>query len=230
MHGPAGVEPDGLAVVAGDEHRPAADTRGRRLRHADRGGRRVRRDGRERLGGRADGGGQPAPEQGRCEAEPRQDGREGGAAFDGGAHAVASAAAGRRLDRLGGRLPWHRRGVRTPLYDDLLGEVLQDARVARDRLAAARTGLDRLHVPDADAQCGVCREAWPCATRQLVDGLARGELDDVRAAALVDAAVAAPVEAPVRPAPPVPRLIDLLDRGRTGRALDLLLGGAVGRR
>ena len=123
--------------------------------------------------------------------------------------------------------------MRTPLYDDLLREVLQDARVARDRLAAARTGLDRLHVPDTAEQCAVCREAWPCATRQLIDGLARGELDDARAAALVDTAVAAslaPVPEPLRPAPPVPRLIDLLDRSRTGRALDLLLGGSVGRR
>ncbi len=121
--------------------------------------------------------------------------------------------------------------MRTPLYDGLLGEVLQDARVARDRLAAARTGLDRLHVADAERQCAVCRESWPCATRQLIDGLARGELDGARAAALVDAAVvaAAPPE-PLRAAPAVPRLTDLLDRGRTGRALDLLLGGSVGRR
>ena len=128
--------------------------------------------------------------------------------------------------------------MRTPLYDDLLGEVLQDARTACDRLAAARTGLDRLHVPDAAQQCTVCREAWPCATRRLINGLARGELDDARAAALVDAALvdaavvdgAPPVEEPVAPAPAVPRILDLLDRSRTGRALDLLLGGSVGRR
>ena len=122
--------------------------------------------------------------------------------------------------------------MRTPLFDDLLGEVLQDARTARDRLAAARTGLDRLHAADAGQQCTVCREAWPCATRRLVDGLARGELDDARAAALVDAAVvaSAPVEEPVPAAPAVPRILDLLDRSRTGRALDLLLGGSVGRR
>lgn len=126
--------------------------------------------------------------------------------------------------------------MRTPLYDDLLGEVLRDARATRERLAAARTGLDRLHRADADERCPVCREPWPCATRRLVDGLARGELDARSAAALVDAAVVAgpapdpvaPLE-PLRPAPPVPRLIDLLDRSRTGRALDLLLGGSVGR-
>lgn len=130
--------------------------------------------------------------------------------------------------------------MRTPVYDDLLGEVLRERRAARERLAAVRRGVERLHVEDADAQCGLCGETWPCATRQLVDGLAGGELDDRRAAELVAAAAAeaAPVAGavregvshyPVRPAPQVPRMTDLLDRTRTGRALDLLLGGAVGR-
>lgn len=127
------------------------------------------------------------------------------------------------------------------MYDDLLGEALRERRAAHERLAAVRAGVERLHGEDADARCGLCAEPWPCATRQLVDGLGGGELDDRGAAGLVAAAAAeaAPNAGavgdgvshyPVRPAPQVPRMTDVLDRTRTGRALDLLLGGTVGRR
>ena len=120
----------------------------------------------------------------------------------------------------------------TPLYDGLLSEVLAAAHVHRDRLATVRAGVDRLHGTDPDERCVLCGTPWPCATRQLVDGLARGELDAEQASLLVERALtpapepAAPeVEPePVRPAPRVPGLADLLDAGRTGRALDVLLG------
>ncbi|MCW2667844.1 MAG: hypothetical protein JWN57_2806, partial [Frankiales bacterium] len=75
----------------------------------------------------------------------------------------------------------------TPLYDGLLSEVLAGAHVHRDRLATARAGIDRLHGPDAQDLCSTCRAPWPCATRRLVDGLARGDLDATAAGALVQA-------------------------------------------
>lgn len=193
----------------------------------------------------------------------------------------------------------------TPLYDGLLSEVLAGAHVHRDRLATARAGIDRLHGPDHDDLCSTCRAPWPCATRRLIDGLARGDLDPSGAGALVDAELGAepaaaahqselpmvlpeastelevaadaapqadpapradaaaradtapphevpppdpaptpaenaagdrapyPVEptvaavdpeAPVRPLPRMPGFAELLEGGRTSRALDVLLG------
>ena len=115
----------------------------------------------------------------------------------------------------------------TPLFDSVLGEVLQGAHVARDRLATARAGIDRLHGPDAHERCPLCREAWPCATRRLIDGLSRGDLDAGSADGLVDDALrreAASGEADLPTPSRIPALSDLLDAGRTGKALDLLLG------
>ncbi len=114
----------------------------------------------------------------------------------------------------------------TPVFDGLVGEVLRSVHVARERLATTRTGVDRLHAPDATDRCPTCREAWPCATRRLVDGTARGELDPAAAQALVDAALAGPAPEPERPRHvALPPMSEMLDTGRTGAALDLLLGG-----
>lgn len=117
--------------------------------------------------------------------------------------------------------------VTTPVFDSVLGEVLQGAHVARDRLATARAGIDRLHGPDAHEQCPLCREPWPCATRRLVDGLSRGDLDPATAEGLVDDALRRELAEAGEDAPTpsrIPALSELLDTGRTGKALDVLFG------
>ncbi len=119
----------------------------------------------------------------------------------------------------------------TPVFDNLLSEVLQSVHVARERLATVRTGVDRLHGPDPYEQCPLCREAWPCATRRLVDGTARGELDAQASRALVDAAVSRQQEqedeladGPERIGALMPSMAEMLQDGGTSRALDALLG------
>lgn len=136
------------------------------------------------------------------------------------------------------------------MYESLAGEVLQQRRVALDRLAALGEQLRRLHARER-AACTTCAEPWPCATVRLADGLT-GTLDVPAARALVDGALRASAAAAVpavpdvpavlhvpdvpavpdvpevaeRPPPRMPRLTEILDVGRATRAWDLLLGGA----
>lgn len=122
----------------------------------------------------------------------------------------------------------------TPVFDNLLSEVLKSVHVARERLAIVRTGVDRLHSPDERERCPLCREAWPCATRRLVDGTARGDLEAEAARDLVDVALMQQPEdadedelagGPERLGALMPSMAELLQDGRTSRALDDLLGG-----
>lgn len=122
----------------------------------------------------------------------------------------------------------------TPVFDTLLSEVLKSVHVARERLAIVRTGVDRLHAPDDHERCPLCRQAWPCATRRLVDGIARGDLDAEAAQRVVDRALAAEQEpedddrladGPERLGALMPGMAELLKDGRTSRALHVLLGG-----
>jgi hypothetical protein len=116
----------------------------------------------------------------------------------------------------------------TPVFDSVLSQVLGGAQVARDRLANARAGIDRLHGPDAHERCPTCREAWPCATRRLVDGLSRGDLDRESSQELVDEAlrkelVDAGEDEPAAPSR-IPSMAELFEGTRTGKALDVLFG------
>ncbi len=124
----------------------------------------------------------------------------------------------------------------TPVFDALLSEVLQRVHVARGRLATVRTGIDRLHGPDRYEQCPLCQEAWPCATRRLVDGTARGDLDAEAARLLVDEAIERQqqhedelADGPERIGALMPSMADMLQDGQTSRALDALLGRELGR-
>jgi len=168
--------------------------------------------------------------------------------------------------RPGRPLAWHPVRVQTPVYDAMIGDVLQGARLDRDRLAAVSSGITRLHPAAGSGPCPVCSEPAPCATRRVVDGLSAQREGPAPvppatpapialaptgpAPSLASAAPAAAAPAPVatagasevsaqaaldaadeveRPAPRMPRLIDLLDTRRTGRAIDLLLGGSPAR-
>lgn len=115
----------------------------------------------------------------------------------------------------------------TPVFDSVLSEVLQGAHVARGRLADARAGVARLHGADAHERCPTCRVPSPCATVRLVDGLSRGDLTHGQSEVLVDDALRAEQVVDEEPEPTpsrIPHMSDLLDTGRTGRALDVLLG------
>lgn len=116
----------------------------------------------------------------------------------------------------------------SPVFDSVLSQVIGGAQVARERLADARAGIDRLHGADAHERCPTCRAPWPCPTVQLVDGISRGDLSSSGSQELVDEAltqelVEAGEDVPVPTR--VPAMSELFAGARTSKALDLLFGG-----